>query len=248
MKLSKMTATTAVLLGALTLTTAAVSAAAPATRAQERALERLQLAAAEHVRILTELAAKFPEQLGTHLTTAINAANEGLAKAQAMNAPASTEPSTQVAEPTDPTGAAAEPEPEADETPDADEPEGDEPEGDQPDGEDTPDGEDAPDGTTGLLHAREQVAASFERSLTHLNEVMAKVPPQAAEKIAAAIARIQANQARTLANLDRVIAGERPAKPEHAERPARLERAERPQKPERVERAERPARPEHPRP
>jgi hypothetical protein len=253
MKRPMMTATTAMFLGVVTLAPAVVSAA-PETRAQERALERLQRAASEHVRILTELSAKLPEQFQADLAPAIGAASQGLAQAQSAVAPAAAQAAIEVTEPSD--AAATDQEPDAeetpDDTPDGESPEGDdEPDGESPDGEETPDGDDTPDGetpedgTTGLVHARERVAAAFAQSLARLNEVMAKVPPQAAEKIAAAIARIQENRTRTLANLDRVMAGEQLVKPERSERPARVERAERPQKPERVER---PARPEHPRP
>jgi hypothetical protein len=100
MKRPMMTATTAMFLGVVTLAPAVVSAA-PETRAQERALERLQRAASEHVRILTELSAKLPEQFQADLAPAIGAASQGLAQAQSAVAPAAAQAAIEVTEPTD---------------------------------------------------------------------------------------------------------------------------------------------------
>jgi hypothetical protein len=219
MKLSKMTVTTAMIL----MTTAAAAwAAAPTTHGRDRALERLQQAASEHVRILTELSAQLPESAKADLSEAIDAANKGLQQAQLMAVP-----------PAD--GAAAvRSKPDRTEKPET------EAEGEEP--PETPDGDSPGDKTTGLEHARERLVASLDHSTAVLTEVMTHVPPQAAEKIQAALTRIQENRQRALDNKDRVMASDHPQKPEH---PERASRPERPQKPER---AERPARPEHPRP
>ncbi len=95
---------------------------------------------------------------------------------------------------------------------------------------------------TGVEQARAAVAEAFQHSSTALEKVIGEVPEPAAARVREALTRIQEQRASALANLDRLIAMERP------ERPERPERGERPAAPERAERPEPPARPERPDP
>jgi hypothetical protein len=108
-----------------------------------------------------------------------------------------------------------------------------------------PEGAGKPD-VTGLLRAREEVAAGFQHSVAALNEALTQVPTQAQGCIQGALARIQDQQSAVLAKLDRLIAGERPEHPATAERPARPDRPARPERPETPERPEIPERPQPP--
>ena len=108
-----------------------------------------------------------------------------------------------------------------------------------------PEGAGKPD-VTGLLRAREAVAAGFQHSVAALNEALTQVPTQAQGRIQGALVRIQEHQSVVLAKLDRLIAGARPEHPARVERPTRPERPARPENRARPERPDAPERPETP--
>src|SRR5207249_1959049 len=125
---------------------------------------------------------------------------------------------------------------------------------------DTDQGKGGKPATTGLVNARAHVAADFQKSETHLQSVIAKVPPQAAAKIQNALTRITAQRALVLQTLDGLIAGqkfdrgaaeralhasERPEHPAHPERPGRPDAPERPDHPQPPDHPDRPDHPAH---
>jgi hypothetical protein len=108
------------------------------------------------------------------------------------------------------------------------------------------------DTTGGLTHARDAVGAAFAKSVTTLQNLIAKLPEKAVPHVQAALASVQKGQATALQTLDDLIARgisartgsdrasvDRPGRPD---RPSRPERIDRPTLPER------PQRPEHPAP
>ncbi|HEV8336580.1 MAG TPA: hypothetical protein VGR67_09205 [Candidatus Polarisedimenticolia bacterium] len=115
--------------------------------------------------------------------------------------------------------------------------------------------EDAPPSpTTGLTHARETLAASFEKSVATLQDLLGKVPEQAMTHVESAITKMQAQRALALQKLDGLIAGAKPGhetinRPDHPDRPQKPERpekAERPEVPDRPQLPERAEKPDHP--
>lgn len=187
-------------------------AAAPSTRGKERAAERLAAVAAEHVRILTELQAKLPEQARADLTKAIEAASAGHESALAVLG--RTLPPTTPAAPATPAEAVAPAPTEA-----------------------VPPAGTAP-AVVGIDKARQQMAIAFETSHVTLEGVMARVPERASQAVAEALARIDLNRAAALERFDRLVAAERPARPEHPvppDRPEVVERVEHPAHPDRPE-------------
>jgi hypothetical protein len=114
--------------------------------------------------------------------------------------------------------------------------------------------EDTPSPTIGLTQARETVAASFEKSVATLQDLLGKVPEQAMPHLESAITNMQAQRALVLQKLDGLIAGVKPGhetvnRPDHPDRPQkpeRPERAERPEAPDRPQLPERAQKPEHP--
>ena len=102
---------------------------------------------------------------------------------------------------------------------------------------------------TGLMRARDAVTAAFQKSVSTLQGLIAKVPSQAAASIQAALARVEEHRSVALQNLDNLIAGQKPGHPTAPDRPARADRPDRPDRPDRADRPtlpERPVRPEHP--
>jgi len=104
---------------------------------------------------------------------------------------------------------------------------------------------------TGLEKARASVETAFQTSVDTLTEVAGKVPADVGEKIAAALARVEASRTVALDNLDRLMAGERPGRasldlPDRPERPTTPDRPERPELPDRPDVAERPDLPDRP--
>jgi hypothetical protein len=114
--------------------------------------------------------------------------------------------------------------------------------------------DDTPSPTTGLTHARETVAASFEKSVATLQDLLGKVPEQAMTHVESAITKMQAQRALALQKLDGLIAGTKPGhetvnRPDHPDRPQKPERpekAERPEVPDRPQLPERAEKPDHP--
>jgi hypothetical protein len=101
-------------------------------------------------------------------------------------------------------------------------------------------------GTTGgLTQARDAVSAAFAKSVTTLQNLLTTLPSEAVPHVQAALANVQANQARTLQTLDNLIAKgisdrasvdlsnhpERPNHPEKIDRPTIPDRPQRPQVP-----------------
>jgi len=102
---------------------------------------------------------------------------------------------------------------------------------------------------TGLMRARDAVTAAFQKSVSTLQGLIAKVTSQAAANIQAALARVEEHRSVALQNLDNLIAGQKPGHPSAPDRPARADRPDRPDRPDRADRPtlpERPVRPEHP--
>jgi len=102
---------------------------------------------------------------------------------------------------------------------------------------------------TGLMRARDAVTAAFQKSVSTLQGLIAKVPSQAAASIQAALARVEEHRSVALQNLDNLIAGQKPGHPTAPDRTARADRPDRPDRPDRADRPtlpERPVRPEHP--
>lgn len=99
--------------------------------------------------------------------------------------------------------------------------------------------------TTGLARARERVAAAFETSVGTLRDVIARVPEEAADRVAEALIRVEEHRQVAIENLDRLLAGMRPDRP-LADRPGRPDRPERPDRPDRPDLPDRPEMPDRP--
>jgi hypothetical protein len=108
-------------------------------------------------------------------------------------------------------------------------------------------GDGRPD-ATGLVRAREKVTAAFERSVNALQVVIARVPDEAADRVAEALIRVEEQRHVAIDNLNRLLAEIRPERPvgERPDRPGRPDRPDRPDLPDRPEVPERPERPDVP--
>lgn len=107
---------------------------------------------------------------------------------------------------------------------------------------------------TGLARARERVTAAFERSVNALQAVIARVPDEAADRVAEALIRVEEQRHVAIDNLNRLLdeirperpVGERPDRPDRPERPDRPDRPDLPDRPEVPERPDRPDVPDRP--
>ncbi len=195
------------------------------TNGVDNAITRIEAATTRHIDVLTALLAKVPAQAQPGIQRAIDAAQDGHDKAlAALNRHEAKEPSEPTAtgpasSGTGSTGAAP-----VDTV------------GSKPD-------------VTGLMRARDAVTAAFQKSVSTLQGLIAKVPSQAAASIQAALARVEEHRSVALQNLNNLIAGQKPGHPTAPDPPARADRPDRPDRPDRADRPtlpERPVRPEHP--
>lgn len=108
-------------------------------------------------------------------------------------------------------------------------------------------GDGKPD-ATGLTRARERVTAAFERSVSALQAVIARVPDEAADRVAEALIRVEEQRHVAIDNLNRLLDEIRPERPlaDRPDRPDRPERPDRPDRPDLPDRPEVPERPERP--
>jgi hypothetical protein len=196
------------------------------TNGVDNAIARIEAATTHHIDVLTALLAKVPAQAQPGIQRAIDAAQDGHDKALAAlgrhEAKEPSEPGTtgSGSSSTSSTGANS-----------VDTVKGSKP------------------GVTGLMRARDAVTAAFQKSVSTLQGLIAKVPAQAAASIQEALARVEEHRSAALQNLDNLIAGQKPGHPTAPDRPARADRPDRPDRPDRAERPtppERPVRPEHP--
>jgi hypothetical protein len=105
-------------------------------------------------------------------------------------------------------------------------------------------GDGRPD-ATGLARAREKVTAAFERSVNALQAVIARVPDEAADRVAEALIRVEEHRHVAIDNLNRLLDEIRPERPV-GERPDRPDRPQRPDRPDRPDLPDRPEVPERP--
>lgn len=230
----------AILLAAGSQTRAAEPTGSTHATGRQQAVDRILAATSEQTKILTDLLATLPDNARSKVEDALTASATGEAAAVAA---LQKEPGQAAsAAGTDSPGASAdrtEPQP-----PDASSPDASSADSTSDETEPAPTGNPANHGKpdqVGLDNARAQVEASFQKSLSALEDVKTRVPAQTVPKIDAAIQHVQANRQIAMDNLDQ-LSMERVEKPERPDRPERIDR------PERAQRPDRPERPDHPSP
>src|SRR5215831_1489607 len=183
MTIRKLTCCAALL---LSVSLAPLLASAPAPTGNDNAAARITAAMDKQTQVLTGLLSKVPAEAVPAVQDAINASTQGRDNALAALASHSTSGTSTTTPATTSSSDSAEA-------------------GDTEQGTGTQSGTNTTK-TTGLTHARDMVSAAFAKSEAKLQTLITKLPDKAVPHVQAALTNIEANHARTLANLDGLIA------------------------------------------